>query len=174
MGKALDDLAWWLRTYHPTYTVDDIRPSRVKGYLRTTKPCTCRYPPFDGYTNGIPSGGEQPHYHTLDVEGHRPEYGRGIYAWWRAIVQELGENPDVFMIWVRNRADENSRCEEVGEPYTDLTKAVMEANRLQQIAEDGHDTSMLKYVVSDGVCTVHTAQPRAYRVHRPARGPPGL
>lgn len=89
---ALDELAWWLKVYHPNYTVNDVRPSDVKGYLETTKPCTCTYPPFDGYIIGFPAGYEQGHYHTLDI-GWYPKWagkgwGRGPYAFWRAVVRE--------------------------------------------------------------------------------------
>ena len=46
---AVEDLARWLAIYHPRYTVADIVPSPVKGYLHTTKACSCTRPPFDGY-----------------------------------------------------------------------------------------------------------------------------
>ncbi len=86
---ALADLADWLLVYHSRYTLDDIKVSQVKGFLETTKPCTCTYPPYDGYTIGFPSGEQEPHYHTLDVSGSRRGYGHGIYGWWRAIKLEM-------------------------------------------------------------------------------------
>ena len=86
---AVEDLAHWLSVYHPRYTVADIVPSPVKGYLHTTKACSCTRPPFDGYTVDVSSGRERTHTHTLDVSGYRTGYGRGIYAWWYALVREM-------------------------------------------------------------------------------------
>jgi len=62
--------------------VEDISISETKGYLETTKPCNCTYPPYDGYTNFIPAG--ETHYHTIYIGGIRG-FGRGAYAFWRAL-----------------------------------------------------------------------------------------
>lgn len=90
MGKTkehpIEYLKWWLACYHSNYTVDDVKMSEAKGYLRTTKPCNCTYPPYDGYTNFIPKG--ETHYHTLYIAGIRG-FGRGTYAFWRALKTHL-------------------------------------------------------------------------------------
>lgn len=84
MGKALEELAEHLRWLHRNYTIHDVKPAQSKGYLQFTKPCQ---------RHDIYCGGRPEHYHTLDISG-RPQfvngkYGRGMYAFWRAVCAEL-------------------------------------------------------------------------------------
>lgn len=84
MSKALEELARHLQFTHRNYTIRDVEPTQSKGYLRFTKPCP---------RNDIYCGGRSEHYHTLDISG-RPsfvygKYGRGMYAFWRAVCAEL-------------------------------------------------------------------------------------
>lgn len=95
MSDALADLAFLLRTRYSQYTIADVEPTDTKGYLRFTKACTCTYPPFNGYVIGYPSGRIEPHYHTLSLIGYRKGYGRGMYAFWRAVVKALNERKEV-------------------------------------------------------------------------------
>lgn len=81
--SALDTLADWLRWNHPEYTVDDVVPSNVEGYLRCTKPCSRT---GHWYCNHV---GE--FYHTLCVPAYYKGYERGAYAFWRAVCAELRE-----------------------------------------------------------------------------------
>lgn len=84
---ALEHLANWLSTYHRKYTIDDVKPTDSRGYLECTKLCNCTYPPFDGYTIGVQRG---PHYHSLYIgDLHYKGFGRGSYAFWRAVCAEL-------------------------------------------------------------------------------------
>lgn len=84
----LEKLKWFLKHKHPNYTVDDVYLSKTKGFLRTTKPCNCTMPPYNGYTVGFHSGKEKDHYHTIDISGvgykGRDEKGRFIscYKLW--------------------------------------------------------------------------------------------
>ncbi|HZR40523.1 MAG TPA: hypothetical protein VFB12_10430 [Ktedonobacteraceae bacterium] len=87
--KALEDFALWLRWHHCKYTIEDVRPSVTPDNLKMTKACSCTYPPFDGSTVGVPKGSAHPHYHTLFIGGYRKGYGRGYYAWWRAVKNAL-------------------------------------------------------------------------------------
>jgi hypothetical protein len=86
--KALERLELYLLSYYPQYKITDMRPSRVKGYFKTTKPCNCTYPPYDGHTIGFSSGRELPHCHTIYVGGILG-FGHGKYAFWRAVCAEL-------------------------------------------------------------------------------------
>jgi hypothetical protein len=86
---ALADLAFLLQTRYPQYTVNDLEPTDVKGYLRFTKSCTCTMPPYNGGVLGYPSGRAEPHYHALSLVGYRKGYGRGMYAFWRAVDRSL-------------------------------------------------------------------------------------
>ena len=87
MRSAVDYLQEWLKWHHSFYTINDIKPSKIRGYLETTKICNCKYPPYDGYTNFISAGID--HYHTIYIGGITG-FGRGIYAFWREVIKELG------------------------------------------------------------------------------------
>ena len=93
---ALEELAEHLRWLHPNYTIDDVRPSEVRGYLKCTRPCPGRKDWADHWYCGAAKGPyNTPHYHTIDIAG-RPQfvcgnYSRGKYAFWRAVCQELKE-----------------------------------------------------------------------------------
>lgn len=87
----LDDLAFELQWKHPNYTVNDVKPIKTPGYLECTKPCHCNYPPFDGHTIGFKSGTAEGHYHSIYIGGYRRGYGRGMYAFWKAVCAVLGK-----------------------------------------------------------------------------------
>jgi len=90
--QTLLDFSVWLSDHHPSYTIDEVRPTDVKGFLKSIKPCTCTNPPFDGYTVGYLSGKESAHCHTLELYGtYRKGYGRGPLAFWRAVCEALAE-----------------------------------------------------------------------------------
>lgn len=80
---ALDVLADWLRWNHRDYTIDDVAPSDVPGYLCCTKPC-----PRVGHWY---CDHKNPFYHSLCIAGYRKGFGRGPYAFWRAVCAELRE-----------------------------------------------------------------------------------
>ena len=93
---ALEQLGDYIRTYHPRYTLADVFVSDSKGYLGTIKPCRCCRPPFDGYCLGVLPGKEKEHYHTIyigrsQVGPFGKGFGRGEYAFWRAVKAELAK-----------------------------------------------------------------------------------
>jgi len=67
--EARNALIILLSWRHHKYTIDDVRLSVARGYLQTTKPCFCTYPPFDGSYIGIDSGAKQGHFHTISLNG---------------------------------------------------------------------------------------------------------
>lgn len=79
--SALDELAEYLRWYHPSYTINDVAPTHTHGYLKCTKPCP-------GAKSGHWWCAQQEHYHTISLPAHKG-YGRGPYAFWRAVCAEL-------------------------------------------------------------------------------------
>lgn len=91
-AQALAELDRYLARYwsHRSYTHEDMRPSAVRGYLESVKPCNCTYPPHDGHTF---ERDRQPHTHSFSLRGHPhgfgAGYGRGDFAWWRAVCAGL-------------------------------------------------------------------------------------
>ena len=79
---ARSTLITYLSRYHPFYTIDDVYLSNVRGYLKTTKKCFCRQPPFDGSWMFFPTDG---HYHTIRIIGVCSKDKRYPYQLWDAL-----------------------------------------------------------------------------------------
>ena len=83
--EAKNALSIFLSWKHHKYSIGDVRLSSARGYLQTTKPCFCTYPPFDGNYIGIESGAKQGHFHTISLSGVYSKDKRYPYQLWDAL-----------------------------------------------------------------------------------------
>lgn len=81
-SDAIEILCSHLEWRHPRYTTSDVVLSNCRGYLRSTKPCSCNYPPYDGHVVFVKSGSEEPHFHTISIEdvGYRARDRSGQFV----------------------------------------------------------------------------------------------
>ena len=83
--EARNALIHFLSWRHPKYSIGDVCLSLAHGYLNTTKPCFCTYPPFDGSYIGIESGAKQGHFHSISLNGVYSLDKRYPYQLWDAL-----------------------------------------------------------------------------------------
>ena len=83
--EARNALINFLSRKHTKYSIGDVYLSLAHGYLETTKPCFCTYPPFDGSYIGIDSGAKQGHFHTISLNGVYSKDKRYPYQLWDAL-----------------------------------------------------------------------------------------
>lgn len=83
--EARSALTIFLSWKHRKYSIGDVCLSQARGYLETTKPCFCTYPPFDGSYIGIASGAKQGHFHTISLNRVYSKDKRYPYQLWDAL-----------------------------------------------------------------------------------------